>query len=308
MSQMSLPGNVSGPLAVIGAGTMGAGIAQVAAMAGWDVRLRDVGRTELDRAAVAIDRSLERFVRRERLSRDDAGLARGRITLTTSLDEAFEGANAMIEAVPEVLDLKHEVLAAAAELAAPGAVLATNTSQFSITGLAAPLPGEAQPRVIGMHFFNPPVMMELVELIMGERTSEATLARSQEISAAFGKQSVVCRKDMTGFITTRAYAALRLECLRIVEEGIASPADVDTALKLGFNFPMGPFELADFNGTDISLHVLSSLHATYGERFRPTAGLLKMVAEGRLGRKTGEGFFRYTDDGTRLEPDDAAGG
>ncbi|HWF74781.1 MAG TPA: 3-hydroxyacyl-CoA dehydrogenase family protein [Solirubrobacteraceae bacterium] len=295
-------------LAVIGAGTMGAGIAQVAAMAGCDVRLRDVGESELDRAVAAIDHSLERLVLRDRLAREDATAVRGRITMTTALDRALDGADTVIEAVPEILELKHEVLAAAAELAGAQAVLATNTSQFTITGLAAPLPAGAQARVIGMHFFNPPVMMRLVELVVGERTSEATLTRSRELVAALGKVSVVCKKDTAGFITTRAYAALRLECLRIVEEGVASAEDVDTALKLGFNFPMGPFELADFNGTDISLHVLSSLHAAYGDRFRPTPGLRDMVAAGRLGRKVGEGFFRYADDGTRVEPDDPAVG
>jgi 3-hydroxybutyryl-CoA dehydrogenase len=296
-------GNERGPLAVIGAGTMGSGIAQAWAMAGFAVRLRDIGAAELALGQAAIETSLARFVKSGRLTEEAAREAQARIQTTTSLERAVAGADAVIEAVPEVLELKHEVLELAAEHAPQSALLATNTSQFSITGLGAPL-GPGAERFVGMHFFNPPVMMRLVELVRGELTSDLTLARAVDLVAAFGKQSVVCRKDSPGFITTRAYAALRLECLRMLEEGLASAEDIDTALTLAFNLPMGPLELGDFNGLDISLHVLTALEDVFGERFRPTAGLRDMVAAGKLGRKAGVGFYRYSEDGVRLPNDD----
>ncbi len=184
---------------------------------------------------------------------------------------------------------------------APQALIATNTSQFSITVLAAPL-GEVGERFVGMHFFNPPVMMKLVEIIRGQRTSDATLNAAVEFARQLGKEPVICQKDSPGFITTRAYAALRLECLRILEEGVATAEDIDRALKLGFNLPMGPLELGDFNGLDVSLRAFTALAEAHGDRFRPTVGLRNMVAAGKLGRKTGEGFYRYDADGSRIEP------
>jgi 3-hydroxybutyryl-CoA dehydrogenase len=273
------------------------------AMAGFAVRLRDIGPAELARGQAAIETSLARFVKSGRLTEEAAREVQARIQTTTSLEQAVAGADAVIEAVPEVLELKHEVFELVAEHAPQSALLATNTSQFSITGLGAPL-GPAAERFVGMHFFNPPVMMRLVELVRGELTSDGTLARAVDLVAAFGKQAVVCRKDSPGFITTRAYAALRLECLRMLEEGLASAEDIDTALMLAFNLPMGPLELGDFNGLDISLHVLTALEEVFGERFRPTDGLRNMVAAGKLGRKTGVGFYRYGDDGARLPNDD----
>lgn len=282
---------------------MGAGIGQVAAMAGMAVTIRDVGPAELERATRAIDRSLERFVRAQRLDQEGAAAARGRVTFTLSIEEAVADARVVIEAVPEILELKETVLSEIVDHAPSAALLGTNTSQFSITRLGANL-GDAADRLIGLHFFNPPVMMKLVEIVCGERTSDETLRAAQELGASLGKQVVVCHKDSPGFITTRAYAALRLECMRILEEGLASADDIDTALKLAFNLPMGPLELADFNGVDISMHVLSSLCEAYGDRFRPTVGLRNMVAAGKLGRKSGEGFHRYGSDGERLRDDD----
>lgn len=290
-------------VAVIGGGIMGSGIAQVAAMNGHDVALRDVGEVELERASAAIDRSLARFVKSERLNQAETDLARGRIAFMTDLDAAVADAGVVIEAVPEILELKREVLAQAAHAAPVDALLGSNTSQLSITRIGAAL-GVAAARLVGIHFFNPPVMMRLVELVRGIETTDETLERGREFAIGLGKEVVVCLKDSPGFITSRAYAAFRLECLRILEEGVATAEDIDKALKLGFNLPMGPLELSDFNGVDSYLYAITALEEAYGDRFRPTVGLRNMVAAGRLGRKTGIGFYRYDADGNRIEDDD----
>jgi 3-hydroxybutyryl-CoA dehydrogenase len=286
-------------VAVLGAGTMGAGVAQLAAMHGHEVTARDVTDEQLDRARASIATSLERFARKDRLvGGDDAAAVEARLTLTTDLAAAVRGADVVIEAVPEVLELKHEVLAQALEHAPADALIGTNTSQLSITRIAAPFGDDAQ-RIVGVHFFNPPVMMRLVELIAGLLTSEQTVARAQEFAASLDRETVVCRKDSPGFITSRAYAILRLECLRMLEEGVATAEDIDKAMRLGFNFPMGPLELGDMNGLDTYLHAISALAEAHGDRFRPTVGLKNMVAAGRLGRKTGAGFYEYDDTPTR---------
>lgn len=280
---------------VIGGGTMGNGIAQVCAMAGHETGLQDVSAEQLEKARASIESSLARFERKERI--DAAGVAATleRLELTEDLAAAAAGAGVVIEAVPEVLELKHDVLRRAAAVAAPEAILATNASQLSISEIAGGL-GEDAPRAIGLHFFNPPVMMELVEIVAGIRTAEETIERAREFCGSIGKETVLCRKDTPGFITTRAYVTLRLECIRILEEGIASAEDIDKAMKLGFNLPMGPLELGDFNGLDTNLRVMESLTETYGERFRPPPTLRAMVAAGMLGRKTGAGFYDYPDE------------
>ena len=182
------------------------------------------------------------------------------------------------------------------ELAPAGALLGTNTSQLSITSIATAL-GDDAGRLVGIHFFNPPVMMRLVEIISGLQTAPAEVERARALAARLGKEAVVCRKDSPGFFTSRVYAILRLECVRMLEEGVATAQDIDTALKLGFNFPMGPLELGDMNGLDTYLHALEGLTEAYGDRFRPTVGLRNMVAANRLGRKTGAGFYEYDGDG-----------
>jgi 3-hydroxybutyryl-CoA dehydrogenase len=278
---------------------MGSGIAQLAAMNCHDVALVEAGDDELARGLARIGVSLTRFVKSGRLTEDDKRATHDRLRPTTDFDAAAADAEIVIEAVPEILELKQKIFADAARAAPPTAILGTNTSQLSITSIGAEL-GEDASRLIGTHFFNPPVMMRLVELVRGLSTSDETVASARAFALSLGKEVVLCRKDSPGFITTRAYAALRLECLRILEEGVASAEDIDTALRLGFNFPMGPLELADFNGLDTYYHVVCALERAYGERFRPTVGLVNMIAEGRLGRKTGEGFFRYDSDGKRL--------
>lgn len=284
---------------VLGGGIMGNGIAQLAAMAGDDAVVRDVDTEALQRARAAIETSLGRFVRKERLTTEQAEAVLGRIRFTTDMDEAVSGADVVIEAVPEVLDLKRSVWETVGELAPAHALLGTNTSQLSITSIAVAL-GDQAPRLVGIHFFNPPVMMRLCEVIAGTETTPEQVERAREFGQHLGKEVVICRKDSPGFITSRAYAILRLECIRMLEEGIASAEDIDTALKLGFNFPMGPLELGDMNGLDTFLHAVSGLAEAHGDRFRPTVGLRNMVAANRLGRKTGAGFYTYDEDGRRV--------
>lgn len=287
-------------VAVIGAGIMGNGIAQVAAMAGHEVTLNDIDEAAIERGFAAIERSLARFLKSERLSAADADAVRARLARQVDLGTAVTGADVVIEAVSERLELKWEIFETVIAHAPADALLGTNTSQLSITVIGSRLGADAE-RLIGTHFFNPPVMMRLVELIRGLATSDDTLDRARDFAAGLGKEVIVCTKDSPGFITSRAAAALRLECLRMLEEGVATAEDIDKAMRLGFNHPMGPLELGDFNGLDTYLHALTSLTEAHGERFRPTVGLKAMVAAGRLGRKSGHGFYRYDADGKRIQ-------
>ena len=284
---------------MIGAGIMGSGIAQLAAMHDHAVRLHDLDDAAIGTGLASIDRSLARFERKDRLGGVGPAAVRSRITATTDLAEAVQGAEVVIEAVSERLELKRQVFAEVRAHAPSEALLGTNTSQLSITAIATAL-GDDADRLVGMHFFNPPVVMRLCELVRGVRTSDAMLERARRFAETLDKTVVVCRKDSPGFITSRAYAMLRLECLRMLDEGVASAEDIDTAMKLGFNLPMGPLELGDFNGLDTYLHAVEGLADAYGERFRPTVGLRNMVAAGLLGRKSGEGFYRYDGEGNRL--------
>lgn len=287
-------------VAVIGAGTMGSGIAQLTAMAGHDTALVDLDGGQLDRARAGVASSLERFVRKEKIDAAERDAVEARLTTTTALADGVSGADVVIESVVEVLEVKRSVFAQVVEHAPTEALLGTNTSQLSITSIGAAIPDDAH-RLVGMHFFNPPVMMRLVELVAGLGSSEESLRRAVDFGQALGKETVVCRKDSPGFLTSRISALVRLECLRMLEEGVASAADIDKALRVGFNWPMGPLELGDFNGLDTYLHILGSLEDTLGERFKPTVTLRNLVAAGRLGRKTGEGIYRYDDTGRKVE-------
>lgn len=284
-------------VAVIGAGTMGSGIAQLVAMAGYDTALVDVSEEQLDRARSAIGKSLQRFVRKETFTEADAKEVPGRLSAGTSIPSAVTGADVVIESVAEVLEIKREVFRDIVRHAPADALLGTNTSQLSITAIGSAVPDDAA-RLVGLHFFNPPVLMRLVEVVAGLQTSEDAIRRALEFVSALGKETVRCRKDSPGFLTSRISALVRLECLRMLEEGVASAEDIDKALKVGFNWPMGPLELGDFNGLDTYLHILESLERTLGERFKPTVTLRNLVAAGRLGRKTGEGIYSYSDTDT----------
>jgi 3-hydroxybutyryl-CoA dehydrogenase len=290
---------VGAKVAVLGAGIMGNGIAQLSAMAGYEAVARDVNDTQLEWARANTDKSLARFVKAGRLEQDQADAVRERLQFTADLAAAIEGADVIIEAVPEVLELKTEVWKQVVEFASPRALLGTNTSQLSITSVGASLGDDAR-RLVGVHFFNPPVMMRLVELIAGLESDPAEIERARQYGESLDREVVVCRKDSPGFITSRAYAILRLECVRMLEEGVASAEDIDKAMRLGFNFPMGPLELGDMNGIDTYVHAISGLEKAYGERYRPTVGLRNMIAANRLGRKTQHGFYEYDENGTRV--------
>ncbi len=287
-------------VAVIGAGTMGSGIAQVCAMAGHEVRLCDTDATRNEAAVHSMRASLDRFAAKGRLGDEEPVDVLDRVSLQTSTAAACTAAEVVIETVVERIDVKHEVFREVVAAAPDGALLGTNTSQLSITRIGTVL-GDDAGRLVGMHFFNPPVLMRLVELVAGLPTTPATVTRAEAFARSLGKETVVCRKDSPGFLTSRVSAIVRLECLRMVEEGVGTPADIDKALRLGLNFPMGPLELGDFNGLDTYLHALESLEQAHGDRFRPTVTLRNLVAAGRLGRKSGRGIYSYGSDGTMIE-------
>ena len=280
-------------LTVVGSGTMGHGIGQLAAMQGIAVRVFDVDDAAFARAKESVKGSLERFVRKGTVSQEDSEEIFNRIVWSTDLDAALEDAEAVIEAVPEVLELKQKVFTDLDARTDPNVLLATNTSQLSITSIASV--AKNPERVTGMHFFNPPVVMKLVEVICGTLTTEDMLQRTVDLAHQLGKETIVCQRDTPGFITTRAIMALRLECIRIYEEGVASIEDLDKAMRLAFNHPMGQFELNDYNGLDIALQGSRNLREAYGERFAPPPSLVARVAAGQLGRKTGSGWYDYTD-------------
>ena len=287
-------------VAVLGAGTMGSGIAQLAAMHGHQVQNYDVTAGALDRAAQSVAASFRRFVRADRLDEDAVARATARISYGLDLPAAVASADVVVESVLEQLPLKRSVLHEAAQAAPDTCLLGSNTSQLSITAIAAGVDRETAPRVVGMHFFNPPVLMKLFELTRGQLTSDDTVKQTRAFAESLDREVVVLNKDIPGFITTRVSAAVRLECLRILEEGVASAEDIDKACKLGLNFPMGPLELGDFNGLDTFLSATESLAMAHGDRYRPPAVLRNMVMAGLHGRKTGEGFYKYDGDGRRL--------
>jgi 3-hydroxybutyryl-CoA dehydrogenase len=283
-------------VAVVGAGIMGSGIAQLAAMAGYEVTLCDTAPEQLERARRQIRASIDKLVGKGRLDHEAGEQAVRQVHLSGSLAEAAAGAALVVEAVVEVLQVKQSVLREAMAVARPDALYGTNTSQLSITAIASASP-DAADRVVGLHFFNPVVLMRLVEVVRGLQTSDPTVAAAQQFAQALGKETVVCEKDSPGFLTSRISAIVRLECLRMLEEGVGTAEDIDRALQLGLNFPIGPLELGDRNGLDTFLLVLESLSQTLGERFRPTVGLRNLVAAGRLGCKTGHGIYDYNERG-----------
>lgn len=291
-----------GQVVVVGAGIMGRGIAYVTAVGGTAVHLVDVSDAVLADARVAIDRDLDAGTARGKVTPESASAARDLLRTMTSLDAACGGASLVIEAVIESVTVKHQVIAAVERAAPADAVLATNTSALSVTELGAALADPS--RFLGMHFFNPVPKMALCELVRSEATSEATLERAEAAARRMGKVTVRVN-DRPGFATSRLNALLGNEGFRMLEEGVATAEDIDTAARLGLNHPMGPLEMADLVGLDVRLAVLEHLAATLGDRFAPSPTHRRLVAEGRLGRKTGHGVYRYGADGARLdEPSD----
>ncbi len=277
-------------VAVIGAGIMGHGIAQVAATAHYDVSLNDIKDEFLARAKSGIDGSLDRMLKKEKITAQEKEAVLSRITFTTDLAKAVKDADLIIEAIPEVLELKKEMFKKLDSLSKPEAILGTNTSQNSITEIASVVANPS--RVVGTHFFNPPVMMRLIEVVKGLETADSVIEQIRGFATKVGKEIVVCM-DSQGFISTRVLVAMRLECYRIYEEGIASKEDIDKTLKLALGHPMGQFELADFSGLDIEVPICEGLAKVYGDRFRPPQSLVHLVKAGRLGKKSGRGWFNY---------------
>ena len=275
---------------IAGAGIMGTGIAHAFAAAGFGTVLVDTNGAALDKAQGSIAEILRAGVKLGKLSEADASAASGRLQVGTNLAHSSRGATLLIETVSEQLAVKKAVIAEAHPVLADDAVIATNTSALSVTEIATAVP--CPDRVIGMHFFNPVHKMKLVELVLGLATSQATSARARSYSEAIGKTSIVVN-EAPGLTTSRMSALLGNEAMYMLMEGTASAEDIDIALRLGLNHPMGPLELGDMTGWDTRLSVLRYLHQTLGEKFRPCPLIIKMVAAGRLGRKTGRGVYAY---------------
>ncbi len=279
-------------VAVLGAGTMGHGIAQVTAMAGHDVIVRDIETEYVENGLESIESNLEGGIEREKLTREEADAALERLSGTTDLAEAVDGADMVVEAVPEDIDLKTNTMEDVEELAADETILATNTSSLSVTEIASA--AENDGRVIGLHFFNPVHIMPLVEIVVAEQTDEATLEAAHEYVEEIGKTPVEVT-DSPGFASSRLGVTLGVEAMRMVEEGVADPRDIDAAMELGYNHPMGPIELGDVVGLDVRLGILEYLREELGERFKPPQTLKRKVRAGKLGKKTGEGFYVWED-------------
>ncbi len=282
---------MAGRLAVIGAGLMGSGIAQVAAQAGWEVTLRDLDDAATSRGVATIRKSLERFAAKGTISADDVEPALARITTTTDLGAAAD-ADIVVEAVFERLDIKQDVFRELDKICKADAVLATNTSAIPVTQIAAAT--QRPESVVGTHFFSPVPMMKLCELVRGFKTDDATLAKAKEFAEEIGKTVVVVNRDVAGFVTTRLIAALAVEAIKLVESGVVSAEDLDTACKLGFGHAMGPLATVDLTGVDVMLHAARNIYTdTADEKFFPPELLQRMVIAGDLGRKTGKGFYDY---------------
>ncbi|MBV8519126.1 MAG: 3-hydroxyacyl-CoA dehydrogenase family protein [Acidobacteria bacterium] len=280
-------------ISVLGTGTMGRGIAYLAVVAGYDAVLFDVDSAALDAAKASIESLLRKAVEKGKLKDGDAADAGARLQLVPELEPAVSGADLIIEAVPEIAELKIDLFAQADLFCGVDTILASNTSSISITQLASNV--ERRDRFVGMHFFNPPHVMKLIEIVRGERTSDATVDQVRAVAEKMGKTPIVVR-DSPGFATSRLGVAIGLEAIRMLEEGVAEAEDIDRAMELGYNHPMGPLRLTDLVGLDVRLGIAEYLAATLGPRFDPPQLLRDKVAEGKLGKKTGEGFYRWPSD------------
>ena len=278
-------------IAVIGAGTMGRGIAYAAALGGFETLLQDVNEAALDIAIAWIRDALAEGVKRSKVEGAALDAAIGRIRTCSAMGEAVRDAELIIEAVPEELEMKLQLFALLDRVGKPGAIFASNTSSLSISDFTGSL--NSRDRCLGMHFFNPVPKMRLVEIIRTSHTSDETVATAVDVAHRMQKETVMVHES-PGFITSRINALIGNEAFAMLEAGVASAADIDKALKLGLNHPMGPFEMVDLVGLDVRLKILEYLHQTLGEKYRPSPLLKQYVAEGRLGRKSGRGVYDYT--------------
>ena len=279
-------------VAVIGAGTMGAGIAQVCAQAGWETKLYDAYPEGLERGMERIGAFWEKGIARGKTTPEQRDAWAAGLTPVADLAVAVEDADLVIEAVPERPDLKHSIFAQLDELAPEHAVLGTNTSSLSIADIAAAT--QRPERVIGMHFFNPVPIMKLLELVRHDQTSEATIAAAQAAGSAMGKTAILVN-DVPGFATSRLGVVLGNEAIRMLADGVASASDIDTAMELGYKHPMGPLALTDLVGLDVRRDILLNLQASFNDdAYAPHPLLDRLVAEGRLGKKAGKGIYNWS--------------
>ena len=277
-------------IGVLGAGIMGRGIAYASALGGYDTVLQDTRRSALEQARDEILALFDKGVSAGKVDADVAAAAKRKLQIADSTEETARGADLVIEAVPEDMKLKLEIFGVLDRTAPPHAVLASNTSSLSITEMAGATRRPGQ--VVGMHFFNPVHRMKLLEVVRALETSEGTVTTAIEVGGRMGKECVTVR-EAPGFVTSRVNAMIGNEAFYMLQEGVASARDIDKALKLGLNHPMGPFELVDLVGLDTRLSILRFLHRTLGEKFRPCPLLEQFVAAGRLGRKVGRGVYEY---------------
>ena len=279
-------------IAVIGAGTMGRGIAHAAALGGYRTILEDILPNALRRAESEIRANLDKAVEIGKLAASDANGAFARLQYAGSVEEAARQADLVIEAVPEEMESKIEIFTLLDKICRPTTILASNTSSLSLTEIAG-VTYRAK-KIVGMHFFNPVHKMKLLEIVRALETDDDTLATAVDVGTRMGKEVVVI-KESPGFVTSRINAMIGNEAFYMLQEGVATAEDIDRALKLGLNHPMGPFELVDLVGLDTRLHILEYLHKTLGEKFRPAPLLVQYVKAGRLGRKSGRGVFEYPE-------------
>jgi 3-hydroxybutyryl-CoA dehydrogenase len=277
---------------VLGTGTMGQGIAQVSAASGFRTRVYDIAPERSEQALKAIGLQLDRLVGKGKITAEARGAAVANLEASSDLRVACAGSGVIIEAVPEDMSLKAQLFRDAIAVAAPDALLGSNTSSLSITELGMRI--GAPERTIGLHFFNPPPVMELLEIVRGLGTGDATLERALDLARALGKTPIVVR-DTPGFATSRLGVVIGAEAIRMLESGVASTVDIDRAMELGYRHPMGPLKLTDLVGLDVRLAILDHLHKEVGEQFRAPALLRMMVRAGKLGKKTGEGFYLWKD-------------
>ncbi len=280
-------------VAVLGAGLMGHGIAQVAAqVAKCEVNLRDISQEFVDNGMRMINKSLQRFLRKEVVTEGEAKEILARIHPMLDLKDAVADADLIVEAVPEKVEIKRSVFAEVDKFAKPEAIIASNTSSISITEIASAT--NRPEKVCGMHFFNPPQLMKLIEIIRGAKTSDKTVDIIVNVSKKMGKETVIVKKDSPGFIVNRILIPALNEAISLVHEGIADPEDVDKAITLGLNWPMGPIKLLDYLGLDTTLSIAELLRDELDPKYRPSPLLRQMVRAGLLGRKTGKGFYDWT--------------